>query len=404
MMFRKEKVSPRAFEELSAYIDGQVSQEEAQAIEAKLARSIHLQQAHDQIKALRAVTRALPQRKAPRNFILTRAEAAAVKRGRNWSRAFGLAFSLCAVFLVVLLGYDGLSNGLFAMKAEAPQMSMAEDMTQDYSMRDASESADESAPEFAPESAPESVPESPAEMIEEPVEEKALEEETVLLTWGAPSAMTAEGGGAMDATTAGAPTVSPYQLDSAMALSPTQVRTTRNEPVKIHLDPITGKVTICDPEHGCGYGGSIQSGSHPETKNEFLVDPELIYYDQKAGMLKLCPELGACPTADETLIVVQAVRPGEEPEEYSTAFPLILGMDHENEGELLSVSPQIDEGTLEAAIVLEETKLKDAPAGPYDDDSDHQNYLRDQRVLWLKIGLVGLTILFGIIWLIIRRR
>ena len=399
-MFRKEKVSPRAFEELSAYIDGQVSQEEAQAIEAKLARSIHLQQAHDQIKALRAVTRALPQRKAPRNFILTRAEAATVKRGRNWSRAFGLAFSLCAVFLVVLLGYDGLSNGLFAMKAEAPQMSMAEDMTQDYSMRDTSESADESAPESAPEFAPD----SPAEMVEEPVEEKALEDEAVLLTWGAPSAMTAGGGGAMEVPATGSPTVSPYQLDSAMALSTTQVRTTRNEPIKIHLDPITGKVTICDPEHGCGYGGSIQSGSHPETKNEFLVDPALIYYDQKAGMLKLCPELGACPTADETLIVVQAVRPGEEPEDYSTAFPLILGMDHENEGELLSVSPQIDEGTLEAAIVLEETNLKDAPAGPYDDDSDHQNYLRDQRVLWLKIGLVGLTILFGIIWLIIRRR
>ena len=399
-MFRKEKVSPRAFEELSAYIDGQVSQEEAQAIEAKLARSIHLQQAHDQIKALRAVTRALPQRKAPRNFILTRAEAATVKRRRNWSRAFGLAFSLCAVFLVVLLGYDGVSNGLFAMKADAPQMSMAEDMTQDYSMRDASESADESAPESAPEFAPD----SPAEMVEEPVEEKALEEETVLLTWGAPSAMTAEGSGTMDSTAAGTPTVSPFQIDSAMALSTTQVRTTRNEPVKIHLDPITGKVTICDPEHGCGYGGSIQSGSHPETKNEFLVDPALIYYDQKAGMLKLCPELGACPTADETLIVVQAVRPGEEPEDYSTAFPLILGMDHENEGELLSASPQIDEVTLEAAIVLEETNLKDAPAGPYDDDSDHQNYLRDQRVLWLKIGLVGLTILFGIIWLIIRRR
>lgn len=389
-------LSPRAFEKLSAYIDGQVSQEEAQAIEAKLARSIHLQQAHDQIKSLRAVTRALPQRKAPRNFILTRAEAATVKRGRNWSRAFGLAFSLCAVFLVVLLGYDGLSNGLFAMKAEAPQMSMAEDMTQDYSMRDASESADESAPE--------SVPESPVEMVEEPVEEKALEDEAVLLTWGAPSAMIAEGGGTMEVPATGSPTVSPYQLDSAMALSPTQVRSTRNEPIKIHLDPITGKVTICDPEHGCGYGGSIQSGSHPETKNEFLVDPELIYYDQKAGMLKLCPELGACPTADETLIVVQAVRPGEEPEDYSTAFPLILGMDHENEGELLSTSPQIDEGTLEATTVLEETNLKDALAGPYDDDSDHQNYLRDQRVLWLKVGLVGLTILFGIIWLIIRRR
>ncbi len=80
----------------------------------KLSRSSKLQEAHREVLAMRKATRALPpQRKAPpRNFILTRAEAAEARRGRNLSRVFGLAFSLCAVFLVVLFGYDGLAKGL----------------------------------------------------------------------------------------------------------------------------------------------------------------------------------------------------------------------------------------------------------------------------------------------------
>jgi len=389
-MFRKEKVFPRAFEELSAYIDGQVSEEEATAIEAKLAHSAQLQRAHDQIKALRAATRALPQRKAPRNFILTRAEAAQAKRSRNWSRVFGLAFSLCAVFLVVLFGYDGLSNNLFAMKAEKPQAAISEDMAQSYALRDAAESA----------------PESPAAAPEEPIEEKAVEEEAALLTWGTPSAKTAEQRDAMEVPYTGGPTVSPNQPETAFSVSTYSAQPTEDELVRIHLDPTSGKVTICDPDYGCDYGSGIQNISNPESKNEILVDPALIYYDQEAGMLKLCPEPGTCPSAEEALIAVQAVKPEEETESYDTAFPLILGMDHENEGELLSASPQIDAGTLEAETVPDdEVQMEEAPAaGTYDDDSDHQNYLRDQRVLWLKIGLVGLTILFGIVWLIIRRR
>ncbi len=112
-MTRYPKLSPRAFDELSAYIDGQLKPpQEALAFEKKafpfqqIARSPSRSPCHAQ------ATRALPpQRKAPpRNFILTRAEAAEARRGRNLSRVFGLAFSLCAVFLVVLFGYDGLAR------------------------------------------------------------------------------------------------------------------------------------------------------------------------------------------------------------------------------------------------------------------------------------------------------
>ncbi|HPX66250.1 MAG TPA: hypothetical protein PK459_04475, partial [Anaerolineaceae bacterium] len=80
------------------------------------------------------------------------------------------------------------------------------------------------------------------------------------------------------------------------------------------------------------------------------------------------------------------------------------GMDHENEGEVISSSPQWDDSALEEGDVLVEEVYEETPAAPYDDDSDHQAYLKDQFILWLKIGLAGLAIVFGIIWLIIRRR
>jgi uncharacterized membrane protein len=70
-------------------------------------------------------------------------------------------------------------------------------------------------------------------------------------------------------------------------------------------------------------------------------------------------------------------------------------LDHENEGEVLSVSPSIEHEDLEA-------KLSDQ-AGDYDGDTDHQRYLQDQLKLWLKIGLASLAALFAVIWLIIRR-
>ena len=91
--------------------------------------------------------------------------------------------------------------------------------------------------------------------------------------------------------------------------------------------------------------------------------------------------------------------------QHENAFPLILGLDHENEGELISSSPQFAEDIPEPETVPYEEAYPEQPhTVPYDNDSDHQNALQDQLNLWLKIGAAGLTILFGIIWLIIRRR
>ncbi len=90
------------------------------------------------------------------------------------------------------------------MKAAAPEMAMPEEMPQAYALR--------SAPDLAAELPVEMLDES----VEEPVEEQATEE-AVLLTWGAPSAMTAEGSGAMDSQDLPVPMQSPYQSDSALA-------------------------------------------------------------------------------------------------------------------------------------------------------------------------------------------
>lgn len=400
-MFRKEKVSTRAFEELSAYIDGQMSQEEAHAIEAKLARSVELQQASNQIKALRSATRSLPQHKAPRNFILTRAEAAEARRSRNWSRAFGLAFSLCAVFLVVIFGYDNILRGFFGAKKEAPPQA------QQPSIALYANAIEEAVPE-----------ESAVDAIEpRSVADETLEQPT-LLTWGSPTGKEGMGGGAYelresspDDGITSQPAMAVAALGSgdsgyAYGIEPDML----NEEglLMVYINAETGSVDLCDPVLGCGLGGDkpiqndipvFEESKPVETQSGVhWVDPVSLYYDpaEESYYLYDLEEIYS-----EEFLATEAT---EEPV-YDNAFPLILGMDHENEGELLSASPQMEEGTFETELALDdEAYMESSPAEAYAYDSDHQNYLQDQLFFWLKIGLAGMVILFGIIWLIIRRR
>ena len=372
-MDKMQKLSPKVFESLSAYIDGQLSPEEAQAIEAKLAASIKFQQAHDQLKAMRATVRAMPQRKAPRNFILTRAEAAEAKRGRNWSRAFGLAFSLCAVLLVTLFSYDGMSNLLGANKSafDSPSnIEMAAPMA-------ASDSAEEMASE-------------PRLMFDEVESEKP-----VLLNW-VPAAGVGGGGGSgpREIWSSTPEDESPIEIQPQVASAQPEQDPIEEELIHVHIHPISGAVTICDPIDGCGYGSS--SGAVSEKENEHWVNPDLIYLDPITGEHKLCEKPGAC--GESAGIFASGKGADESSDEitpYESAFPLILGLDHENEGEVLSVSPSIEHEDLEA-------KLSEQ-AGDYAGDVDHQRYLQNQLKLWLKIGLASLAALFAVIWLIIRR-
>lgn len=399
-MNKVKNLPPKVIEALSAYIDGELSQQETRDIEARLASSVELQEAHERLKAMRAAVRALPRRKVPHNFILTRAEAAAAKRGRNWQRAFGLAFSLCLVFLVSLIGYDSLSQGLFSAKQaaipEASEALLAADV------KESSAIVEYSAPEeIEPRSMPEESPELAVVLNwSSPTEEAAMNDESV-----SPQSYSVSNAFASQPDTS---TSADYPDEVSFGDGTEPYKLTEDGLLMVYVNAETGIVHICDPVQGCGLGGGlankndapmgIQSTLPASQSGVRLVNPDYVYYDPVKEAFFLCEPQEGCINSEAA-----SARQSEESSQ-ENAFPLILGLDHENEGEVLSESPQPEEEKSAEIVSVEEPASEKSSADNYDQDADHQNYLRDNATLWLKIGLVGLTILFGIVWLIIRRR
>lgn len=62
----------RDIEQLSSYLDGQLSPSDSARIESRLSSDPELASAYNDIRAARSILRKLPARKAPRNFTLTR--------------------------------------------------------------------------------------------------------------------------------------------------------------------------------------------------------------------------------------------------------------------------------------------------------------------------------------------
>lgn len=105
----KTKISTRDWQALSAYLDGQLAQEESKRLEMRLQNEPHLQAALDELRRTRAFLRSQPRLRAPRNFMLT-PQMAGVDRGRRAQPpaypVLRLASSLAMIFFVVLLVGD----------------------------------------------------------------------------------------------------------------------------------------------------------------------------------------------------------------------------------------------------------------------------------------------------------
>ena len=89
---------------LSAYLDGQVSARERAAVEKRLQTDPQARQALDELRQLRALLRALPPRRLPHAFTLTRAMAQAQRLPRAIPvlRFSSLFSALAMIFLLVL--------------------------------------------------------------------------------------------------------------------------------------------------------------------------------------------------------------------------------------------------------------------------------------------------------------
>jgi len=65
-------MNQRDLEQLSSYLDGQLNPSDSSRLEARLKREPELVSVLDDLRAARGLLRQLPQRRAPRNFTLTR--------------------------------------------------------------------------------------------------------------------------------------------------------------------------------------------------------------------------------------------------------------------------------------------------------------------------------------------
>jgi anti-sigma factor RsiW len=105
----------RDIEQLSSYLDGQLSPSESARLESRISSDPELASAFNDIRAARGILRKLPARKAPRNFTLTR-QMVGLKP--PLPRAYS-AFRFSTAFATVLFVLTFAANAL----TQLPRMS-----------------------------------------------------------------------------------------------------------------------------------------------------------------------------------------------------------------------------------------------------------------------------------------
>jgi hypothetical protein len=145
----KMQIPPHDFEKLSAYLDGQLSPRQRNHLEIRLKKEAELQSALEDLRNTRALVRATPRQRTPRNFTLT---PEMVRQPRSVNprlfSTFRLASALATLLFVVVVVGDvfGIQE---SVNREAPQILAVQEK--------------EVAPQMEAVEAP------PAEAIEEPL-------------------------------------------------------------------------------------------------------------------------------------------------------------------------------------------------------------------------------------------
>jgi hypothetical protein len=106
MMIRVENVTERDLELLTAALDNGLTAQEQDEFNRRLTESPHLTNLSQQQRQLKSVIGQLPARKVPHNFTLTRAEALKVKQGRFLQPLFGWASLISALVVAVIFGSE----------------------------------------------------------------------------------------------------------------------------------------------------------------------------------------------------------------------------------------------------------------------------------------------------------
>ncbi len=125
----KPQLTPKDWQLLSEYLDGQLSQRDQTKLEQRLKKQSELQNALTEMRQMRQVLRAVPRKKVPHNFTLTHNMVAEQQQSTgflHWIPALSLSSALATLILVVslLLGGTPALSGA-ARATQAPAQSQA---------------------------------------------------------------------------------------------------------------------------------------------------------------------------------------------------------------------------------------------------------------------------------------
>jgi hypothetical protein len=133
----RAQLSNRDYENLSAYLDGQLAPGEQNRLEERLKTRPELKQALEEMTRTRAMLRAAPRRRAPRNFTLTPAMVGDHKRARRAGWFTGLfptlsfASAVATLALILSLAFEFLPSQQAAMTAQPETVAMQPNFADD---------------------------------------------------------------------------------------------------------------------------------------------------------------------------------------------------------------------------------------------------------------------------------
>jgi hypothetical protein len=119
-MIDLKKIRRRDLEQISAYLDGELSENDARRVEARIQTDATLRWALQELQTTHKMIAGLPEVRPPRNFTLT-PEMAGVRQRRNLYPVFRFATVIATAAFAVLVGADALTSGGFVATQEVPE-------------------------------------------------------------------------------------------------------------------------------------------------------------------------------------------------------------------------------------------------------------------------------------------
>jgi anti-sigma factor RsiW len=117
------QLSPKDWQLLSEYVDGQLSARQKEKLEQRLQADVGLRQGEEEMRQTRAILRSVPRLKVPHNFTLTRAMASEALLRSPWVRVLSYS-SVLSLALVIITVLFQLLPAAVPLASQAPMVAM----------------------------------------------------------------------------------------------------------------------------------------------------------------------------------------------------------------------------------------------------------------------------------------